>query len=178
MADRFLGMADLSANIDIIRRMNDEGIPQRDIAAHLRTHNSTLSVFMYRNRIKAHFAGRPGGRPSVIAERVKVIAKLLAQGQSNTQIGRALGVTCSAVCQFRNRHMGRVKVPSAERTDSGHRNFINAQDWQVADPSAHEPELIARAMQMLGCTAQRAAWLLSCPRGGKAHGWRGGAAIG
>lgn len=183
MVDRYLGIRDLAAHIDTIRRLNEEGMTQGDIAARLKTHNSTLSVFMYRNRIKAHFAGRPGGRPKNVAERVELITKLLAEGQNNTQIGHRLGITNSAICQFRTKYMGRVKVPSSQRTDSGHRNFHNAQEWQVDDPAKYEPELIERAMRALGCTAQRAAWLLSCPWGGHsgrrvAIGWRGGSAIG
>lgn len=52
------------------------------------------------------------------------------------------------------------------------------EDWQTADPSQFPDDIITEAQRMLKCDQRHAAWLLSCPKGGNASGWRGGSAIG
>lgn len=53
-----------------------------------------------------------------------------------------------------------------------------SERWQVADPAQFPDDIITEARRMLGCDSRHAAWVLSCPQGGNAHGWRGGSAIG
>jgi hypothetical protein len=105
------------------------------------------------------------------ARRVSIIRRMTKTGAPRMDIAAAIGISTSAVCQFVNRYIAKDGTAVQDRRDSGRRDFINEQPWQVADPSVLTEDQIRDAW-LLGIKPERLAWLLLCPKGGKAHDWR------
>lgn len=68
------------------------------------------------------------------------------------------------------------KARSVETTRLAKPAAAQAHDTPTMPPDIDEDAL--RRALIAGIEPARLHWLLSCPRGGNAHGWRGGSAIG
>lgn len=101
--------------------------------------------------------------------RAEIIRRLTAEGVTRSSIARAAGMSPSSLCQFFNRYLN---VDGTLRTGQGQMEPVTT--YTVDDLTEEQLRFCHRA----GITPKRAAELLSCPRGGTASGWRGGAAIG
>lgn len=128
------------------------------------------------------------------AKRVALVRERVASGFWNIDIAKELGVTVAAITNFMSYHgikaahgRGRKKQGTKRPTTTAGRLAARqttynlgskTETWQTADPSQFPDDIITEAQRMLKCDQRHAAWLLSCPRGGNAHGWRGGSAIG
>lgn len=95
-------------------------------------------------------------------ERVKKVQALLNKGKGPSEISEILNLTLGTVGHLISRHCTRpasyVKRPNI--------NVGNIMDWEsVGDPSTLTADQ-REYMEKLGISAERAAWLLSCPKGG------------
>lgn len=129
------------------------------------------------------------------AARLALVKRRVAEGFYATQIAKELGVSRAAVSIFMSYHGIKSKHgkgwpkgrPRSRPTTTAGRLAARqttynlgskTETWQTADPNQFPDDIITEAQRMLRCDQRHAAWLLSCPRGGNAHGWRGGSAIG
>lgn len=97
--------------------------------------------------------------------RASIITRMSKEGAPLNDIANATGISSSAVCQFIKRYMSGGVFVRKDRTDSGRRDLVSEQAWQVGDPSTLSQEVIEDCYR-LGIKPKRMAWLLSCPRGG------------
>lgn len=118
------------------------------------------------------------------ARRRDKMAALLAKGLSAKEVADKVGMAYGTVHHFLKKYglSGKVKRPTTTSGRLAVRKHVyqygGIEKWQVADPNQFPDDIITEAVRMIGCDRQHAAWVLSCPWGGNAHGWRGGAAIG
>ena len=78
-----------------------------------------------------------------------------------------------------SRFLDRNGLGGEKRAYSKRKQARTADTWgrERADPSVLTPEQIVHAFRV-GINPARYAWLLQCPKGGNAIGWKGGNAIG
>lgn len=106
-----------------------------------------------------------------LRRRSDVIREGITLGRAMSATARIMGMTPSNLHLLIERHPWLLTgVPPA--------GPIGAAGRVIPQPL---PELTEAQLEMarrLDITPDRLAWLLTCPRGGNAAGWRGGSAIG
>lgn len=136
-----------------------------------------------------------------LRRRERIVAGLRA-GKSLNTIGREMGVNPGSVYWLLKKynldvaalspdgkrvHGNSKAVRSRRPTTTAERLAMRktqynlgskTERWQTADPAQFPDDIITEAQRLLNCDRAHAAWVLSCPSGGNAHGWRGGSAIG
>lgn len=117
--------------------------------------------------------------PEVVAQRLSVIREMKEKGATQTVIAKRLNLSQVAVCLFLKSYGQGIKFSMGRPTLSrpSEARAVERQGGSLPPLSITE-EAVERTIAILGCTRERALFVLSCPMGGKAHGWRGGAAIG
>jgi hypothetical protein len=108
-------------------------------------------------------------------ERLARCLTYLSQGMGVREISEREGLKRVTLHRFLFRH-GAIKTGSKDRA---RRIQAAADNWgkERLDPSNLTREQLDHASRV-GITPGRYAWLLTCPKGGNAHGWKGGASIG
>ena len=120
---------------------------------------------------------------ALVEARLTEARALMSQGVTVRFLADRWGIERDAAKQFLRRHRlgrkyGMKVVPRKAAAEYRRAKIVgNEPKWQNADPSGLTPDQLDQAMR-LGIKPSRYAWLLLCPRGGNAVGWRGGNTIG
>ena len=171
------------ARCKVIRDLMAEGITTKVMSVRLGVPYASLWRFMARNGLKTD--NRPPAKPRVRRyipsgihssheAKVAKVRELAAIGLTRGQIAVRTGIGYSTVIALVIKHG--IKV-TTKKTRCHYSLGTEPEDWQVSDPAAHDPALLAEARRLLNCSDRHAAWVLSCPKTGNATGWNGGNSI-
>ena len=107
--------------------------------------------------------------------RIARVRQWMAEGLNIRHMAEKEGIKPEALSRFLDRN----GLGGEKRAYSKRKQARTADTWgrERADPSVLTPEQIVHAFRV-GITPDRYAWLLQCPKGGNAIGWKGGNAIG
>ena len=107
--------------------------------------------------------------------RIARVRQWMAEGLTIRHNAHKEGIKPDTLARFRARH----GMTGEKRAYSKRKQARTADTWgrERADPSVLTPEQIVHAFRV-GINPARYAWLLQCPKGGNAIGWKGGNAIG
>lgn len=118
--------------------------------------------------------------PEVVAKRIEIIRTLKAQGKTQRDIAEHIGISHVGVCLFLKVYGKDISFPKGRRRIHAlpeQTVMVDRKTGEVS-PMRISEEAVARTIAILGCTRERALFVLSCPISGRANGWRGGNAIG
>ena len=123
------------------------------------------------------------GRLSTTAKaaRLAEASDLLGKGLAIGELASRWGIDIPGARRFLVLN-GLSKAAAITRRPRGakaakHKMVGNEPRWQNADPSGLTADQLDHALRM-GIKPSRYAWLLTCPKGGNAVGWKGGNSIG
>ena len=126
--------------------------------------------------------------PVIREERIAVIKRHLADGLTPHLAAVAMGLNSGSVYSmirtYGIEYAGTNRMSAASRRRMSRKVSTPMQTReQLGNPADHEPEAIESVMRICQCSAEHAAWVLSCPRGERVQhrariGWRNGSAIG